>query len=200
MLIILIKPLTTKAYDRRASGDCGTCGDFWLWSSNQTWTIIFSKGYSNLIDIYAFGCEPSHIKGIVSSYGFCYCCGIRVLQTHFVLKLLCNLILCSLMWACQEQCCELFYHWLSGIHSRRQTDILHPMLWIPLLVLAVLAITQGKTDILYIILFLHCVQKFPDEVECLISKFVYLIFLKKVMYLFHCERIPWNTNNIWRKG
>ena len=26
MLIILIKPLTTKAYDRRASGDCGTSG------------------------------------------------------------------------------------------------------------------------------------------------------------------------------
>ena len=26
LLIILIKPLTTKAYDRRASGDCGTSG------------------------------------------------------------------------------------------------------------------------------------------------------------------------------
>ena len=26
MLIILMKPLTTKAYDRRASGDCGTSG------------------------------------------------------------------------------------------------------------------------------------------------------------------------------
>ena len=26
MLIILIKPLSTKAYDRRASGDCGTSG------------------------------------------------------------------------------------------------------------------------------------------------------------------------------
>ena len=26
LLVILIKPLTTKAYDRRASGDCGTSG------------------------------------------------------------------------------------------------------------------------------------------------------------------------------
>ena len=26
LLIILIKPLTTKAHDRRASGDCGTSG------------------------------------------------------------------------------------------------------------------------------------------------------------------------------
>ena len=26
LLIILIKPLTTKAYDRDASGDCGTSG------------------------------------------------------------------------------------------------------------------------------------------------------------------------------
>ena len=29
LLIILIKPLTTKAYDRRASGDCGTSGYFY---------------------------------------------------------------------------------------------------------------------------------------------------------------------------
>ena len=26
---MLIKPLTTKAYDRRASGDCGTSGCTW---------------------------------------------------------------------------------------------------------------------------------------------------------------------------
>ena len=31
LLIILIKPLTTKAYDRRASGDCGTSGVIMLW-------------------------------------------------------------------------------------------------------------------------------------------------------------------------
>ena len=29
LLIILIKPLTTKAHDRRASGDCGTSGYFY---------------------------------------------------------------------------------------------------------------------------------------------------------------------------
>ena len=29
LLIILIKPLTTKAHDRRASGDCGTSGVIW---------------------------------------------------------------------------------------------------------------------------------------------------------------------------
>ena len=36
LLIILIKPLTTKAYDRRASGDCGTSGIIYggrLWYS-----------------------------------------------------------------------------------------------------------------------------------------------------------------------
>ena len=30
LLIILIKPLATKAHDRRVSGDCGTSGDLWL--------------------------------------------------------------------------------------------------------------------------------------------------------------------------
>ena len=41
LLIILIKPLTTKAYDRRASGDCGTSGLLLLWNRgtefNETW-------------------------------------------------------------------------------------------------------------------------------------------------------------------
>ena len=38
LLIILIKPLTTKAHDRRASGDCGT-SDFGLhWEMNARFT------------------------------------------------------------------------------------------------------------------------------------------------------------------
>ena len=38
LLIILIKPLTTKAYDRRASGDCGTSGSIYKYSrSTQVW-------------------------------------------------------------------------------------------------------------------------------------------------------------------
>ena len=41
MLIILIKPLTTKAYDRRASGDCGTSGiSQFLYARLQTGRIM----------------------------------------------------------------------------------------------------------------------------------------------------------------
>ena len=38
LLTILIKPLTTKAYDRRAYGDCGTSG--WLWSLTYFWKTL----------------------------------------------------------------------------------------------------------------------------------------------------------------
>ena len=40
MFIILIKPLTTKAHDRRASGDCGTSGFFSTQSDSITITWI----------------------------------------------------------------------------------------------------------------------------------------------------------------
>ena len=42
LLIILIKPLTTKAYDRSASGDCGTSGLVMFLS------CLFSKSFSYL--------------------------------------------------------------------------------------------------------------------------------------------------------
>ena len=56
LLIILIKPLTTKAYDRRASGDCGTSGldsldafnvqkqgDLlnWMFKKKTTWNLCW---------------------------------------------------------------------------------------------------------------------------------------------------------------
>ena len=45
LLLLLIKPLTTKAHDRRASGDCGTSGYFHTLChcSVQSWTNIQNK-------------------------------------------------------------------------------------------------------------------------------------------------------------
>ena len=49
LLIILIKPLTTKAHDRRASGDCGTSGSFWFYMQNvcnrHTHCILYLRNY-----------------------------------------------------------------------------------------------------------------------------------------------------------
>ena len=40
LLIILIEPLKSKAYDRRASGDCGTSGYFVAWGINNLETHL----------------------------------------------------------------------------------------------------------------------------------------------------------------
>ena len=40
LLIILIKPLTTKAHDRRASGDCGTSGSNFYNTQGSKLTLV----------------------------------------------------------------------------------------------------------------------------------------------------------------
>ena len=49
LLIILKKPLTTKAYDRRASGDCGTSGKM-VYLSNFI-SLIFVSLKSSIEDL-----------------------------------------------------------------------------------------------------------------------------------------------------
>ena len=43
LYIILIKPLTTKAHDRRASGDCGTSGVLHIWAGR----MLISHNFCN---------------------------------------------------------------------------------------------------------------------------------------------------------
>ena len=43
LLMILIKPRTTKAHDRRASGDCGTSGCLILWMALFSWVPVFCR-------------------------------------------------------------------------------------------------------------------------------------------------------------
>ena len=50
MFIILIKPLNTKAHDRRASGDCGTSG---LDEAFTYYSSITQMVYIYLLSIYA---------------------------------------------------------------------------------------------------------------------------------------------------
>ena len=49
LLIILIKPLTTKAYHRRASGDCGTSGFLGHRSQGLQWPIVITRCLSSVV-------------------------------------------------------------------------------------------------------------------------------------------------------
>ena len=58
LLIILIKPLTTKAYDRRASGDCGTSG-----SSTASYIVMeLGLHYSNCRENYT--CSTACVQSV----------------------------------------------------------------------------------------------------------------------------------------
>ena len=59
LYIILIKLLSTKAYDRRASGDCGTSGSKWLQSASNQKVCVKGGGLFKIIWIvvYVFKCE-----------------------------------------------------------------------------------------------------------------------------------------------
>ena len=61
LLIILIKPLTTKAYDRRTSGDCGTSGSYMC-----AWGLLLANHNNFSIHIHIDRTR----KG---SYNVCHC-------------------------------------------------------------------------------------------------------------------------------
>ena len=64
LLIILIKPLTTKAHDRRASGDCGTSGSsLYIY---HTYTLLLT-GWLNLQVARDLGIEANKVLKLESS-------------------------------------------------------------------------------------------------------------------------------------